>query len=169
MLEALITSKTRVRMLIKFFIGASNKGYLNGLATEFNESTNSIRKELNNLSQAGYLIKSKENNKVIYQANIIHPMFKILQKVVRQHLGIEEIVDSIISKIGDVEKIVLVGDYAKGLDSGTIEVIILGKLINKSYLENLKHKLFEKIEREVVFKFNIKIPESNILLFKKLD
>ena len=106
MLEALITSKTRVRMLIKFFIGASNKGYLNGLATEFNESTNSIRKELNNLSQAGYLIKSKENNKVIYQANKIHPMFKILQKVVRQHLGIEEIVDSIISKIGDVEKIV---------------------------------------------------------------
>ena len=50
MLDSLITSKTRLRMLIKFFINTANKGYLNGLANEFNESTNSIRKELNNLS-----------------------------------------------------------------------------------------------------------------------
>ena len=47
-------------MLIKFFINATNNGYLNGLASEFNESTNSIRKELNNLSGAGYLLKSKK-------------------------------------------------------------------------------------------------------------
>ena len=46
-------------MLIKFFISAANNGYLNGLANEFNESTNSIRKELNNLSSAGYLLKIK--------------------------------------------------------------------------------------------------------------
>ena len=52
MLDSLITSKTRLRMLIKFFINTANKGYLNGLANEFNESTNSIRKELNNLSAA---------------------------------------------------------------------------------------------------------------------
>ena len=57
-------------MLIKFFISAANNGYLNGLANEFNESTNSIRKELNNLSSAGYLLKSKENNRIIYNAKI---------------------------------------------------------------------------------------------------
>ena len=67
MLSSLITSKTRLRMLIKFFISAANNGYLNGLANEFNESTNSIRKELNNLSGAGYLLKSKKNNRVIYK------------------------------------------------------------------------------------------------------
>ena len=69
MLDSLITSKTRLRMLIKFFINTANKGYLNGLANEFNESTNSIRKELNNLSAAGYLLKVKSDNKVIYNAN----------------------------------------------------------------------------------------------------
>ena len=60
MLSTLITSKTRLRLLIKFFVSAANNGYLNGLASEFNESTNSIRKELNNLSDAGYLLKSKK-------------------------------------------------------------------------------------------------------------
>lgn len=167
MLEALITSKTRLRMLIKFFIGPSNKGYLNGLATEFNESTNSIRKELNNLSDSGYLKKKKLNNKVIYKANKIHPMFKILQKIVRQHLGIEEIVNTIISKIVDVHKIVLVGDYARGKDSGLINVVIIGKKINEKYLDSLKVKLKNKINRDVEIQLNVKTSKKCILLYQK--
>ena len=167
MLEALITSKTRLRMLIKFFIGASNKGYLNGLASEFNESTNSIRKELNNLSESGYLIKKRKDNKIIYQANKIHPMFKVLQKIVRQHLGIEDIVETIISRIGDVHKIVLVGDYAEGLDTGTISIIIIGKEFDDKYLKNFKIKIKEKIQREVVFELNTEIPNKNIILYQK--
>ena len=66
MLEELITSKTRLRLLIKFFISHANRGYLNGLATEMGESTNSIRKELNHLQWAGYLEKIKVDNKVEY-------------------------------------------------------------------------------------------------------
>ena len=91
MLETLITSKTRLRLLIKFFINIANKGYLNSLANEFGESTNSVRKELNNLSSAGYLEKHNENNKVVYKANVSHPLFKVIQRIVRKHLGIEEI------------------------------------------------------------------------------
>ena len=108
MLETLITSKTRLRLLIKFFINISNQGYLNGLATEFNESTNSIRKELNNLSSVGYLKKKQINNKVIYSANKEHPLFSVLQKVVRTHLGIEDIIDRVLNQLGDVYKIFLV-------------------------------------------------------------
>ncbi len=123
MLDSLITSKTRLRMLIKFFINTTNKGYLNGLATEFNESTNSIRKELNHLSEAGYLEKYKDNNKVGYKANTEHPLFDILQKVVYKHLGLEEIVERVLERMGLVQMILLVGDYAQGLDSGTIDVV----------------------------------------------
>ena len=45
-------------------------------------STNSVRKELNNLSSAGYLKKHSENNKVIYKANASHPLFKIIQIII---------------------------------------------------------------------------------------
>ena len=64
MLGELITSKTRLRLLIKFFISQANRGYLNGLASEMGESTNSIRKELNHLHNAGYLEKVKSNKKI---------------------------------------------------------------------------------------------------------
>ena len=81
MLETLITSKTRLRLLIKFFVAATNKGYLNGLAQEFGESTNAIRKELNHLASAGYLSRIKESNKIQYLANTAHPLFTSIQKI----------------------------------------------------------------------------------------
>lgn len=72
MLDSLITSRTRLRLLVKFFINAANKGHLRGLADEFQESTNAIRKELNNLTEAGYLEKEAVSNKITYSANRRH-------------------------------------------------------------------------------------------------
>ena len=167
MLDTLITSKTRLRMLVKFFINTTNKGYLNGLASEFNESTNSIRKELNNLSAAGYLQKAKFNNRVIYKANKKHPLFSILQKIVRQHLGIDEIITTILEKLGDVKSVAITGDYAQGIDSGTIHVILLGDRIDISYLKDLIKKIEKKITRKVSFEIVSKIPSDSLEIYSE--
>ena len=151
MLDSLITSKTRLRLLIKFFLNIANKGYLNGLANEFGESTNSVRKELNNLSSAGYLKKYNENNKVVYKANASHPLFKIIQKVVKKHLGIEEILETVLKRIGEVKKIMILGDYAEGIDSGHIEILIIGDKISEDYLRDITPKIEKKINRKVSF------------------
>ncbi len=151
MLDSLITSKTRIRLLIKFFLNIANKGYLNGLANEFGESTNSVRKELNNLSSAGYLEKHNENNRVIYRANASHPLFKIIQKIVKKHLGIEEILETVYNRIGEVKKIMILGDYAEGIDSGHIEILIVGDNINEVYLKDITTKIEKKIKRKVSF------------------
>ncbi len=151
MLDTLITSKTRLRLIIKFFLNIANKGYLNGLANEFGESTNSVRKELNNLTSAGYLEKHNENNKVIYKANASHPLFKIIQRIVKKHLGIEEILESVLKKIGEVKKIMILGDYAEGIDSGHIEILIVGDDISKEYLKQITPKIERKINRKVSF------------------
>jgi predicted nucleotidyltransferase len=150
-LNKLITSKTRLRLLIKFFINQANSGYLNGLASEFKESTNSIRKELNHLSEAGYLEKFKDQNKVAYKANTNHPLFEILQKVVYKHLGLEEIIERVLERMGPVQKILLVGDYAEGRDSGTIDVVLIGDKLNTEYIEALEEKVEELINRKVNF------------------
>tara|TARA_B110000003_G_scaffold269954_1_gene301678 strand:+ start:376 stop:882 length:507 start_codon:yes stop_codon:yes gene_type:complete len=167
MLESLITSKTRLRLLIKFFLNITTKGYLNSLANEFGESTNSVRKELNNLSSAGYLEKHSQNNKVIYKANASHPLFKIIQKIVHKHLGIEEILETIYNKIGDVKKIMILGDYAKGIDSGLIEVLIVGENINKEYLDEISPKIQKKIKRKVsFFVSNRSIKQETLTIFE---
>jgi Fe2+ or Zn2+ uptake regulation protein len=167
MLESLITSKTRLRLLVKFFINIANKGYLNSLANEFGESTNSVRKELNNLSSAGYLKKHNENNKVVYKANDSHPLFKIIQKIIHKHLGIEEILETVYNRIGDVKKVVLLGDYAKGIDSGIIEVLIVGENINKEYLDLISPKIEKKIKRKVnFFVSNNVLKQDSLVVFE---
>ena len=169
MLNKLITSKTRLRLLIKFFINQANRGYLNGLATEFNESTNSIRKELNHLSEAGYLEKYKDNNKVAYKANVNHPMFEILQKVVFKHLGLEDIVDHVLAQIGEVQEIHLISDYAKGLDTGLIEVLLIGNQLNTGYINNLEQKIEKLIDRKVQFIISNRksTDQKSIILYKR--
>ena len=167
MLESLITSKTRLRLLIKFFLNIANKGYLNSLANEFGESTNSVRKELNNLSSAGYLEKHNQNNKVIYKANASHPLFKIIQKIVHKHLCIEEILETVYNMIGDVKKIMILGDYAKGIDSWVIEVLIVGNNINKEYLDKIAPKIEFKIKRKVSFFVSSKsLKQDSLTIFE---
>jgi hypothetical protein len=140
-----------LRLLIKFFISQANQGYLNGLASEMGESTNAIRKELNHLHTAGYLRKSKSNNKIQYQANSQHPLFDVLQKVVMKHLGLEDIVSNVLERMGAVHQIVLVGDYAQGIDSGSIEVFLVGEALNTDYIIQLEKKIENVIDRKVHF------------------
>ena len=151
MLGELITSKTRLRLLIKFFISQANRGYLNGLATEMGESTNAIRKELNHLQGAGYLEKIKVDNKIEYKANIKHPLFEVMQKVVFKHLGLEDIVETVLDKMGDLDQIILVGDYARGHDSGLIEIFLIGQELNMHYISNLEDKIENLIGRKISF------------------
>ena len=171
MLGELITSKTRLRLLIKFFVSQDNKGYLNGLATEMGESTNSIRKELNHLQEAGYLQKLKVNNKVEYKANTNHPLFETLRKVVFKHLGLEDIVEKVLERMGDVDQIILIGDYAKGNDTGLIEVFLIGQDLNMEYISQLENKIEDLIGRKINFYLGSKFlaDREHIILFNSKD
>jgi hypothetical protein len=169
MLEELITSKTRLRLLIKFFVSQTNKGYLNGLANEMGESTNSIRKELNHLYGAGYLNKLKSDNKIEYNVNTDHPLYDTLRKVVMKHLGLEDIVEAVLARMGNVKSIILTGDYAKGIDSGDIEIFLVGKNLNTEYISNLEFKIEKLINRKVSFYLSSKFQsnQEHIVLFSK--
>tara|TARA_B100000886_G_C20422954_1_gene492435 strand:- start:2586 stop:3098 length:513 start_codon:yes stop_codon:yes gene_type:complete len=164
MLNKIITSKTRLRLLIKFFISQANQGYLNGLASEMGESTNSIRKELNHLYDAGYLKKLKQNNKVKYSVNIEHPLYETLRKVVLKHLGLEDLVEVVIDRMGNVQTIAVIGDYAKGIDSGSIEVFLIGENLNFDYITQLEVKIENLIGRKVNFYLSSKLPTNQFYI-----
>ncbi|WP_245971479.1 helix-turn-helix domain-containing protein [Sphingobacterium puteale] len=153
--------------MIKFFVSASNHGHLRGLADEFQESTNAIRKELNQLSDAGYLEKSTDKNKIMYRANTNHSLFKPLQKLIHAYLGIDEIVDSVLQRSGDIQEVSLIGDYAEGLDSGKIDVLILGENINQAYLLRLADKVAEKLGKEIGISFENFNIQRKVILFVK--
>ena len=53
--------------------------------------------------------------------------------------------------MGDVDQIILVGDYAKGNDSGLIEVFLIGQGLNMEYITQLEDKIEDLIGRKVSF------------------
>ncbi|MFB5663409.1 hypothetical protein [Alteribacillus sp. HJP-4] len=84
MLQHLITSKTRLRLLLKFFLDSRSEAYLRQLAKEFGDSTNAVRVELNNLTEAGLLQMKEVGNTKVYKANTSHASFQDLQHMVRR-------------------------------------------------------------------------------------
>lgn len=140
MLETLITSKTRIKLLLKFFLNINNQGYLRSLESEFNESTNGIRQELNRFEHAGLLLTESEGNKKLYRANIKHPLFKDLNSIIRKFIGVEDLIEKIIDRLGNVKQVYLEGQIARGLESDIIDMIIIGDDIDCSYLTSLVQK-----------------------------
>lgn len=158
MLETLITSKTRIKILLKFFLNAKNTAYLRGLSEEFGESTNAIRIELNRFEDSRLLTSESVGNKKIFKANTKHPLFSDLQGILFKYVGIDRIIDQVVGRLGDPKRVYLVGSYARGVDSGIIDLVFVGK-IDRSYLVSLLEKSEKAIQRKI--KYIIYEPEDD--------
>jgi hypothetical protein len=150
MLETLISSRTRIKLLLRFFLNPDMTAYLRGLAEEFDESTNAIRVELNRFEDAGMLVSENSGNKKMYKANSSHPLFGDLRSIVLKYIGVDRIIEVIITRLGKLEKMYLTGDYAKGKDTGIIDLVLVGD-VDKEYLVNLVSKAEKLIDRKVRF------------------
>lgn len=150
MLNTLISSKTRIKLLLKFFLNSHTTAYLRGLESEFGESTNAIRIEINRFEQAGMLTSETVGNKKMYRANVEHPLFGEVHSILRKNIGLDRIVENVIKGLGDVDCVYLVGEFSKGIDSDIIDLIFVGN-IDKIYLLNLLEKAEALINRKIRF------------------
>jgi hypothetical protein len=151
MIDVIISSKTRIKLLIKFFLFDGNQGYLRNLEKEFNESTNAIRVELNKFIKAGLLLSEYRNKKRFYRANPKHPLYEDLKHIVRKAVGIDQIIDKITSKVGDLEYAYIIGNFAKGVDSDTVELALIGKSLDTEYINSLVKKAETFVERKIMY------------------
>ena len=151
MIESIITSKTRIKLLLKFFLNSQTTSYLRGLEAELGESTNSIRVELNRLESAGLLNSSSEGNKKLFSANTRHPLFSEINSILKKFVGIDQIVERVTSQIGDLQSAYITGDFAVGKDSPIIDLALIGDHLDKSFIDTLVEKAEEMINRKIKY------------------
>lgn len=149
MLDTLISSKTRIKLLLKFFLNASSRSYLRSLENEFGESTNAIRLELNRFEEAGMLTSNKEGNRKYFKANTRHPLFGEVQQIMQKYVGIDQIIERIVKQLGNLEQVYVEGSFARGLDADVIDLILIGKQIDRQYLTSLINKAEEVIKKQI--------------------
>lgn len=148
MLEALISSKTRVKLLLKFFLNSKTEGYLRGLEQEFGESTNGIRVELNRFEEAGMLESATSGNRKYFKANTKHPLFNEMHNILKKYIGVDKIIEKVVENLGDVDHVYLVGSLSKGIDVQIIDLVFFGN-IDKEYLVRLIDRVEEHISRKI--------------------
>ena len=148
MIETLISSKTRIKLLVKFFLNSSTTAYLRGLESQFGESTNAIRIELNRFEKAGMLKAFTKGNKKYFQANTEHPLYKDVHSIVMKYVGIDKVIENVIENIGDIKAVYLAGEFARGIDSNIIDLILVGD-INQEYLLHLINRAESMVDRRI--------------------
>ncbi len=151
MLEAfsgLITSKMRIKLLMRLFLNPHQQSYVRELADDFGVSPSQVKLELDNLNQSGLLNSEKNGRQIFYSANKKHPLFPELQSMVKKSLGMDRIIESILDRLGSLEAAYLVGDYAEGRDSGIIDIVLIGE-IDQDNLADLTKKTERYISRRI--------------------
>jgi len=147
-LSGLISSKTRVKLLMRFFLNPDTRSYLRELAKEFNVSTNAVRGELNQLTKTNLLKSYKNGRQVFYTANTGHALFPELKSMVSKVMGIDQVMSSIITRLGNLEKAYLIDDYAEGKDTGIIDLLLVGD-VDQYHLNDLSRKTERYIKRKI--------------------
>lgn len=146
--SGLITSKTRIKILMRLFMNPSRQAYLRELADEFKASPSHIKDELDQLKTANLLTSEKKGRQILFSANKNHPVFSELQSMVQKALGMDKIIDSMIRRLGNLQKALLIDDYAEGKDSGIIDLVLIGE-IDKENLVDLTTKTERYIDRKI--------------------
>ena len=146
--SGIISSKTKIKLLVRLIMNPGTQSYLRQLANEFGLSTNAVREELNQLS-ATHLIKSdKQGKRVLYRANESHPLFPELKSMVAKVLGVDQVIDGIIKRLGDLELAYIIDDYAEGKDTGIVDILLVGD-IDQYHLNDLSRKTERYIKRKI--------------------
>lgn len=174
MLESLITSQTRIKLLTKFFLNANTTAYLRGLAEEFGESSNAIRVELNRFGKAELLTSFHSGNKKIYRANTAHPLFPDIHNIILKHLAIDKLVEQLVQHSGNLREAWLTGDFARGTETPVIDVTLIGTAFNRDSLFGLitnAEKLMKRKIRYITLSMDEKEPyltnqKSALLIWK---
>ena len=172
MLDTLITSKTRIKLLLKFFLNGNTSSYLRNLESEFGESSNAIRLELNKFEEAGLLKSTLQGNKKLFKANTLHPLFRDIHNILLKYVGLDRIIENVLNELGDINSVYLTGDLSKGIDSPVVDLLIIGD-VNKDYLLKLIERAEQLIHKKIRYvtysehelqKFNGELLKSHYLL-----
>lgn len=149
MLNSIITSKTRVKLLLKFFLNSQIKSYLRNLEQEFGESTNAIRVELNRLESADLLCAEVKGNRKYFSANTNHPLFKEINNIIKNFVGIDKLIEHVIIPVKNLETAYITGDLARGIDSQIIDLVLVINNPETSIIEQLVSKAGNILERKI--------------------
>lgn len=155
-LDVLLNGKIRIKLLTRLLLNPVSRVYLRGLEKEFGVSSNTVRVELNKLSDLKLIeVDESEGNVKQYKANTEHPMFSPLRSFILKQFGFESLIEQVFQKLGDVESVYITNDWASGKESPFVDLVVVGN-VNKTYM----NRLIEHTEKVIQKKVRVAVYDS---------
>lgn len=152
---SILFGKTRQAVLAALFTVAGERAYLRELARRTGIGPGPLQFELSRLVAADLVTRSKDGNRVLYQANTAHPAFQELRGLVLKTCGLPEQLRSVLRPLGDDVSLALVfGSVAKGTSQGKSDVDLL--VVGAVKLETLLSAL-EPVERQLGREISVRL------------
>ncbi|MBU1486648.1 transcriptional regulator [bacterium] len=150
MLEVLLSSKVRTKLLTLFLTNPESTFYTREIAGKLSVSLGNLQRELVNLRDIGLLESSKEANSCYYRVNKKFPIYRELKSIIFKTAAIGDVLQRHLTKLGDLKCAFIYGSVAKGEEKGysDIDLALIGK-IDMDVLSNVISKAEKELCREI--------------------
>ena len=151
MLEQIFSSVARTKILKFFCVHSKEKFFVRELARRLNVQLNSIRRELANLEEFGFLKSEDKDAKKYYYANLGFSLFPEIKNLVFKSLALEEMdTAGRMSRVDGLKLLVFTGVLADS--PASTDVLIVGK-VNKDQFDKYLRKIAEGLPGDLRYTF----------------
>lgn len=176
MLEAIISSKTKRKLLTLLLTNPNRSFYVRELSRKMGENINSVRQELSKLSSIGLVSSEEKGNLLYYIVNTHCPIYKELKGLIYKTEALGSYFREMSNMPSDIQIAFVYGSTAYNQESerSDIDLFVVGNMNAETFHRRVS-ELEEKIGREInVFymspqEFKIKIKNQNAFLKRILS
>jgi len=151
LLEDLIISRVRVKMLALFLNNPSMIYHVREVVRQVGEEINAVRRELAHLEKAGMLAKEQRANRLFYRFRKEYPLYYELMELFGKTTGLGwDIVKNRV-KLGKIKFAMLSGRFLRGLPhkgGSDVDLLIVGSVVLPELATFVKAEEVKK-EREL--------------------
>lgn len=165
MLQDIIISKVRIKLLQTFLYQPEEIFYVRQLVRVTNEEINAVRRELQRMERAGMVKKEGRGNRLYYSFNKNYPLYGDLLSLVGKTVGLGDKIIKNKSKIGRIKFALLSGRFVRRLPTkeGGVDFLVVGDIllpelakVVKSEEEGLKREINYSVMTSQEFDFRKK-------------
>ena len=140
MLDQLIISRVRMKILTLFFLNPTSMFHLREIQRRTNEAMNAIRREMEHLQTSGFCHSEFRGNRKYYSLRKDNPFYFDLLELINKAYGLGGALLEKRAKIGKVKFLMLSGRFVRGLprQENTIDILLVGTIVLPEVLQIVK-------------------------------
>lgn len=151
MLDKLITSRCRRKVLREVIMNPDREYYGRQLSRLIGESPGVIQRELQRLEEIGLLTSVAKGNMRLYRANPSCPIYEEVHRLVVKTEGVGDFLRARLKASGDVQEALVFGSFASGnhvVADSDLDLMVIG-YVDREELLRVTGELEAELAREV--------------------